>query len=102
MNMYQMDTQMAEKGSGQTNWILDIMEDGGPNAYKTTSRPNTAQSYRITARVRGKKNSEPNVPSRSHFDLLPHHLVIIARTLKHTHKLCQTARFCCGEGCMLT
>ena len=42
MNIDQMDTQMAEKGGGQTNWILDIMEDGGPNSYKTTSRPNTA------------------------------------------------------------
>jgi hypothetical protein len=84
MNMYQIDTQMAEKGGGQTNWILDIMEDGGPNAYQTTSRPNTAQSYRITAKVERKKNSGSNVPPFHHFDLLPHHLVIIARTLKHT------------------
>lgn len=29
------------------------MEDGGPNAYKTTLRPNIPQSYRITARVEG-------------------------------------------------
>lgn len=81
---------MAEKGCGQTNWILEIMKDGGPNAYETTPRPNTTKSYRVTTRAeKRKKKSGPTRYVDNHLDPLPHHLVIIACTLKHTgtHKL---------------
>lgn len=48
------NTYMVENRGGHTNWILDVMKNSRPNAYVTTSRSDTAQTNRITARVERK------------------------------------------------
>ena len=60
------------------------MEDSGPNAHKPTLRPNIAQPYRITASAEKQEKSGTRSHISNRFNILPHHLVIVPCTLKHT------------------